>query len=275
MISLRLLQLGDSALPVGGYTHSWGLETAIQRGAVDDAASLESWTRSWLRRSVGPMEGVVIACVCRAVGDARWDEVLRADHLVTASLNPASLRSASHEMGEQLLALAATWEWSRPIVEALTAASKLPRPDPHPEPGRVGCAHQFLVSPDKDGGHSPPYNSDVHRPNDPRLPDARDGTKNNYCVAFGVLAAAAGATAEEALCVYLNQAALGMIAAGVRGIPVGHTHAQQILAYLHDDIQELTRAHSRQELNAAGSGCPYYEVLCHEQPRLYSRLFRS
>jgi len=240
MITLRLLQLGDSALPVGGYTHSWGLETAIQRGAVHDAASLENWTRSWLRRSVGPMEGVAVACVCRAACDARWDQVLRADHLVTASLNPTSLRSASREMGEQLLALAATWEWSRSIVEALSAASL--QSDP---------SHDRL------------------------LPHAREGTKRNYCVAFGVLAAAAGATAEEALCVYLNQAALGMIAAGVRGIPVGHTHAQQILAYLHDDIQELTRSHSRQELNAAGSGSPYYEVLCHEQPRLYSRLFRS
>lgn len=251
MMTLRLLQLGDSALPVGGYTHSWGLETAIQRGAVHDAATLENWTRSWLRRSVGPMEGVVVASVCRAAGDARWDEVLQADHLVTASLNPASLRSASHEMGEQLLALAATWEWSRPMVEALSAAS-LQRDPSH---DRHICRER--------------------KAKDPLLPHTRDGTKKNYCVAFGVLAAAAGATAEEAFCVFLNQAALGMIAAGVRGIPVGHTHAQQILAYLHEDIQELSRAHSRQDLNAAGSGSPYYEVLCHEQPRLYSRLFRS
>lgn len=73
----------------------------------------------------------------------------------------------------------------------------------------------------------------------------------------------------------MNQAVLGMIAAGVRGIPIGHTHAQQILAYLHGDIDELTQSLARQELHTAGSGCPYYEVLCHEQPRLYTRLFRS
>src|SRR4051812_4217026 len=47
-MNLRLLQLGDSALPIGGYSHSWGLEAAVQRGGVRDAATLERWLASWL-----------------------------------------------------------------------------------------------------------------------------------------------------------------------------------------------------------------------------------
>ncbi len=227
MVNLRLLQLGDSALPVGGYTHSWGLETAIDRGAVHDAATLETWTRSWLMHSIAPMEGVVVAASCLAAAGKDWGRVCEANQIVTASITAPSIRSASREMGEQLLALAATWEWSRNRVEEFASESAS-------EPG--GC---------------------------------------NYCVAFAVVAAAAGATAEEALGLFLNQSALGMIAAGVRGIPIGHTHAQQILAYLHDDIQELTRSYRDHDITRAGSGSPYYEVLCHEQPRLYTRLFRS
>jgi len=231
MMNLRLLQLGDSALPVGGYTHSWGLETAIQRGRVHDAATLERWTRFWLLRTLGPLEGVIVAAACRAATEApgavaRWSEIEEANQLVDASLNPVALRTASREMGEQLLQLASTWEWSRPQVARLD----------------------------------------------------RSGRRNqtwHYCVAFGVLAAFAGADADEALGVFLNQAVLGMIAAGVRGIPVGHTHAQQILAYLHGDIEELTRSLPTRDFQTAGSGCPYYEVLCHEQPRLFTRLFRS
>jgi len=241
MMNVRLLQLGDSALPVGGYTHSWGLETAIARGLVSDAASLERWTRFWLRRSLGPLEGVIVAAVCRLAAAESWPEILEANQLVTASLNPLTLRRASQEMGEQLFQLAATWEWSRRCVAALAAPS--------------------------DG---------------PGSKIARSGSTNegeratwHYCVAFGVLGAFAKAGAEEALSVFLNQAVLGMIAAGVRGIPVGHTHAQQILAYLHGDIEELTQSLARQDLQTAGSGCPSYEVLCHEQPRLYTRLFRS
>ena len=49
----------------------------------------------------------------------------------------------------------------------------------------------------------------------------------------------AGAEPADVLTAYLHQAALGMIGAGVRAIPVGHTHGQQVLAYLHDDIREL------------------------------------
>ena len=47
------------------------------------------------------------------------------------------------------------------------------------------------------------------------------------------------------LTAYLHQAALGMIGAGVRAIPVGHTHGQQVLAYLHDDIREPGRGAGR------------------------------
>ena len=63
-MNLKLLQLGDSALPIGGYSHSWGLEAAIEHGAVRDAAGLEKWARSWLTLSLAPFEGVVVAATC-------------------------------------------------------------------------------------------------------------------------------------------------------------------------------------------------------------------
>jgi urease accessory protein len=66
-----------------------------------------------------------------------------------------------------------------------------------------------------------------------------------------------------------------MIGAGVRAIPVGHTHGQQVLAYLHDDIQALVLGLREREPETAGAGSPFYEVLCDEQTRLYARMFRS
>src|SRR5207249_1488807 len=101
-MNLRLLQLGDSALPVGGYSHSWGLEAAIERGLVVGAASLEGWVRSWLHNALGPLEGAVVASVCRAVHHDNWPNAQEANERLCVSLTPVTLRHASRDLGEQL-----------------------------------------------------------------------------------------------------------------------------------------------------------------------------
>jgi urease accessory protein len=97
----------------------------------------------------------------------------------------------------------------------------------------------------------------------------------HHAVVFGVLAGCATDDAERAASVYLHQAALGMIGAGVRAIPIGHTHGQLILARLHETLAELAADLQSRDLDSAGSVCPAYEELCHAQQRLYTRLFRS
>jgi urease accessory protein len=223
-MNLSLLQLGDSALPIGGYSHSWGLEAAIDRAEVRDAATLERWVRLWLRHCFGPCEGVVVAAVCRAVAEGDWPLVVAANDLLEATVVPTTLRHASREMGEQLLSLADSWRWAAARVAGLRASA----------PG--------------------PWH---HAP------------------VFATLASAAGATSADALLVYLHQAALGVIGAGVRAVPIGHTHGQQVLSRLHDDVRDLAAEMAGRDLDTAGGFCPAYEVLCHAQTTLYTRLFRS
>jgi urease accessory protein len=222
-MNLRLLQISDSALPISGYTHSWGLEAAIAKGVVHDPASLELWTGNWLRTSLGPLEGVLVAASCRSAIAGRPGELPELNSLAEVSIVPPSIRRASREMGEQLLALGASWVWSAR--------------------GLTEVAESF------EGWH--------------------------HCVAFGLLGALAGGEPVEVLTAYLHQAALGVIGAGVRAIPVGHTHGQQVLAYLHDEILGLAKELCDREPETAGAGCPFYEVLCDEQTRLYARMFRS
>jgi urease accessory protein len=228
-MNLRLLQLGDSALPIGGYSQSWGLEAAIDRDEVHDAPTLERWVRCWLRLSVGPLDGVVVSAACRAAAEADWAAVVRVNEFLHAGLTPPTLRRASRDLGEQLTALAERWPWAEPSVAALTRAAA------------------------------------------PRS----SGTPWYHAPVFATLAAAAGACAADAVLVYLNQAALGSIGAGVRAIPIGHTHGQEILARLHDDLAAVAVDLAERDPETAGSFCPAYEVLCHAQGRLYTRLFRS
>ena len=223
-MNLRLLQMADSALPIGGYTHSWGLEAAIARGLVHDPESLERWTGYWLRTSLGALEGVLVASSCRSARAGLLTDLQQLNRLAEVSILPATTRRASREMGEQLLALAATWAWAA-----------------------AGLAPILRAQPE--GWHHP--------------------------VAFGLLGALAGAGPEEVLTAYLHQAVLGIIGAGVRAIPVGHTHGQQVLAYLHNDIGNLAAALSERPPETAGAGCPSYEILCDDQTRLYARMFRS
>lgn len=226
-MNLRLLQMSDSALPISGYTHSWGLESALASGVVRDPESLEKWTSHWLRSALGPFEGVLVAASCRAARSARAAEVWALNRLADASIVPPSLRRASREMGEQLIELASTWTW---------CAEKLP---------------EYLPS------------------------ATSEPTRWHHAVAFGLIAAIAEGEPQETLTAYLHQAALGMIGAGVRAIPVGHTHGQQVLAYLHNEIRDLAATLYDRDPETAGSGCPFYEVLCDEQTRLYARMFRS
>ncbi|MBN9519958.1 urease accessory protein UreF [bacterium] len=226
-MNLRLLQISDSALPISGYTHSWGLEAAIAKGLVHDPASLERWTRNWLQTSLGPLEGVLVASSCRAVLAERPGDLAALNRTAEASIVPPSTRRASREMGEQLLALGATWAWSSAALAPVTSESS-------------------------------------------------DSTGEwHHSVAFGLLGALAGGDPVEVLTAYLHQAALGMIGAGVRAVPVGHTHGQQVLAYLHEDIRASAEEFCGREPETAGAGCPFYEVLCDEQTQLYARMFRS
>ena len=46
-----LLQMNDSLFPIGGYSHSYGLETYIQKGIVRDLDSAGAYIRNRLETS--------------------------------------------------------------------------------------------------------------------------------------------------------------------------------------------------------------------------------
>src|SRR5260370_18993772 len=102
-----------------------------------------------------------------------------------------------------------------------------------------------------------------------------DDAQWHHAVVFGCLAAGAGASPREAVALFLHQATLGVISAGVRGVPIGHTHGQQILARLHTDIAEWAETLYDKPLETAGSNCPSYAILRPQQRRIYTRSVRT
>ncbi|HEY4253470.1 MAG TPA: urease accessory UreF family protein [Roseomonas sp.] len=65
----RLLAWSSPAYPVGAYTYSHGLETAVEEGAVRDAATLAGYVRAALRHGAGRIDGALCAASIAAAGD--------------------------------------------------------------------------------------------------------------------------------------------------------------------------------------------------------------
>jgi urease accessory protein len=114
---LRLMQLADSALPIGAMSHSFGLETLVEDGALT-VDQLFSFLKDYISET-----GTLEATYCRAayyLGDLSeedaGDEWLYLNMRLDALKMARETRVASATLGRRLLQLAATLE-DRPSFE--------------------------------------------------------------------------------------------------------------------------------------------------------------
>jgi urease accessory protein len=101
----RLLQFGDSMLPVGGFAFSSGLEAAIAHGVVTDVASLRSYLHTVAHQSV-TSEGIALLEAHRAGRAGSLERVLRADHALHNRKLNVEMRAMTVRMGRKLAELA-------------------------------------------------------------------------------------------------------------------------------------------------------------------------
>jgi urease accessory protein len=101
---LYLLQFADSALPVGGFSFSNGLETAIQEGLVDGPASLRAYTETSMWQAA-TSDGVAVLCAHRAVEAGNVDELMRIDRLTYQRKLNEETRLMTVRMGKKLCEL--------------------------------------------------------------------------------------------------------------------------------------------------------------------------
>jgi urease accessory protein len=96
----RLLQLASPALPVGAYSYSGGLESAVDAGIVKDAASAQAWIEGVLEHSIGPFDAPV---VFQSISFPERREEM--NDLYIASRESAELRAETVQMGYSLCRL--------------------------------------------------------------------------------------------------------------------------------------------------------------------------
>jgi urease accessory protein len=99
---LSLLQLASSALPVGAYSYSEGLEALVEAGNLTDKQSLEHWLQQELQVGAIRLEAAVMVRAYRATQTGDRPTLRYWNAWLSAARETAELRQQSWQMGYSL-----------------------------------------------------------------------------------------------------------------------------------------------------------------------------
>ena len=97
----RVIHFSDSALPVGAYAHSFGLEGVCQMGIVHDKETLRTFLNRDVSTALAQVDLPLVAKAHEAAMDGHYDELLRLDRLSFALRPTRQLREAASRIGRQ------------------------------------------------------------------------------------------------------------------------------------------------------------------------------
>ncbi|HJV56466.1 MAG TPA: urease accessory protein UreF [Methylomirabilota bacterium] len=128
---VSLLHFADSALPTGGYAHSFGLERYCQAGLVRDRHGLERFLLTQLEGAAGPCDATAATGALRALGRGDIAACHRLDDELEAMKVVREFREGSRQMGRQTLRVAAALTGDARLAAYLEAVDARRAPGHH------------------------------------------------------------------------------------------------------------------------------------------------
>ena len=104
--NLRLFQFCDSQFPTGAFSHSFGLETYIQRESVNNDVTFVQWLKLFLNEQLTYSDGLAMRIVYEALEANDLDKILRMDQLIFVQSIPKETRVGAKQMGTRMVKLA-------------------------------------------------------------------------------------------------------------------------------------------------------------------------
>ena len=102
----RMLQFGDSMFPIGGFAFSGGLESAVQKRVVTDAATLEAYARTAVEQAAMG-DGIAVVWAHRAAAAGDVEALVRIDERVYVRKLSSETRTMSVRMGKKFAEMGA------------------------------------------------------------------------------------------------------------------------------------------------------------------------
>jgi urease accessory protein len=125
------LRFVDSFFPSGGYAFSSGLEAAVQGDAVRNAEELSHYVVESLTTGIGEREAVAVGLAHDACVSGVLEIAFKADRELEAMKLGRESRTASRQMGRQVIRLAANQKARHPLIEDYLAAVEAERTPGH------------------------------------------------------------------------------------------------------------------------------------------------
>jgi urease accessory protein len=153
----RLLAWLSPAYPIGAFSYSHGVETAVEEGFIKDRASLVAWLESVLRQGTGAVDGALFAAAWQAAAIEDWPSFDAIAERAAAWRGTMEMALESRQQGGSFLSITRTawphaWltaaherlggELALPVAVALAAAA-------HGialEPALAGYLHAFTAN---------------------------------------------------------------------------------------------------------------------------------
>ncbi|MBS0220664.1 MAG: urease accessory protein UreF [Proteobacteria bacterium] len=114
----RLLAWLSPAYPIGAFSYSHGIETAVEEGFVRDRGSLVTWLESVLRDGTGRVDGALFAMAWRAADAGDWPVFDAIAERAAAWRGTSEMALESRQQGGSFLAITRT-AWRHPDLDAV------------------------------------------------------------------------------------------------------------------------------------------------------------